>query len=303
MALHRSRQHRTQQPPRHGWVLRQPAQPGRHVWVGAEPELQPDAYAQHRRKGRPVVPPAAARWFPADRTAGATCGRGDAAGVVADAGGAPKPIYWASDEDYYVEVKDCDGNTIQTVDNYNAPASTPTPGPTDIDLSNYLLNPQFRFFIKQEFDSNDPIEGNELPSGTETLVANEGWYFDRNNNNSTMTVSFVDFNRGQTDVPNFPIRYLRQQTTSFGAAGETEKDICFPIKGVGTFANSEIVISFWAKAQTTGDAGTITLRVKQDFGSGGSPTAEREQIIDTIPLTTSWAQYTRTVTAANINGN
>ncbi len=226
----------------------------------------------------------------------------NAAGVVANALGVPKPIYWADDADYFIEVKDCDGNVIQTIDNYNAPSSTATPGATDVDLTNYLLNPQFRFFIQQEFDSDDPIEGNELPENTETLIANEGWFFDRNNNNSTMKITFETFDRGQTDVPNFPITYLRQQTTNIGAAGESIKDVVFPMKGVGSFADSDIVISFRARAQNTGDAGTIILSYEQDFGTGGSPSTNRKIVIDNVILTTSWSTVTKTVKVQDIIG-
>jgi len=226
----------------------------------------------------------------------------NAAGVVADALGAPKPIYWADDANYYVVVKDCDGNEIQTIDNYNAPSSSDTPSSSEVDYTNYILNPQFRFYIQQEFNSNDPVEGNELPQNTETLIANEGWFFDRNNNNSTMTITFEEFTNGQTDVPDFPVNYLRQTTTSYGAGSESLKDVVFPINGAGTFANEEIIISFWAKAQTIGDAGTIILSYEQDFGTGGSPSTDNKIIIDNIPLTTSWNQYEKTVTVQNING-
>lgn len=207
------------------------------------------------------------------------------AGVIADVGGNPKPIYWASDEDYYVEVFEglnATGTVIQTVDDYNSSlADFPTPAIEESNLTNYILNPQFRFFQEQTLNNST------LVSGSEVSIAEEGWFFYRDTANSTNQISFVEFAAGQTDVPYNPRYYLKFECSVAGA--ETRKDIVLPFRDVISFSGNATSHGWYVRSET-GSATTLQLVIRQNFGAGGS--AVVETILNTFTVTTSWTQIT-----------
>lgn len=72
------------------------------------------------------------------------------------------------------------------------------------------------------------------------------------------------------------------------------------IESVRTLANQTVTISFWAKANT----GTpkIAVELNQNFGSGGSPSAEVNTNAGQVTLSTAWARYSVTVANPSISG-
>lgn len=204
------------------------------------------------------------------------------AGVIADATGAPKPVYLENDEDYYIVVKDSAGDTIQTVENWNSDlAEFPTPGIEDANLTNYVLNPQFRYFVKQNW-TNDELD-------LATLIAHEGWYFFKANSTSTNQIDFIEFTVGQTEVPYNPKYYLRFNCT--GAAPETEKRILFKLRDVISFSGQTMSFSVWARSET-GAPTTMRLIVTQRYEL--SPVDEYDlTVIDTFTVPTTWTKLTK----------
>jgi hypothetical protein len=218
----------------------------------------------------------------------------NAAGVVATSAsnGAPKAIYWADDEDYYVVVKDSSGNVVQTIDNYNSPlADLPGPSVEEMEFTNYILNPQYRLLIKSKYENTD------LPSAVETPIAEEDWFFYRDTANSTNVIEYKEFTLGQTTVPNNPKYYLNFQCTSAGV--ELRKDVCVVLGDSTSFANEQLTFAFYAKSATVSSAQLI---LRQEFGTGGSPSAAVETILETFTLTTSFAQYSDTFIVPDITG-
>jgi len=207
------------------------------------------------------------------------------AGVIADDTGAAKPIYYADDEYYYIEVYrigEGPGDTpIQTIEHFNSPLlDFPTPSIESTNLTNYILNPQYRFYVEQSFANTD------LPAATEVSIAEEGWFFYRDTANSTNSISFEEFAAGQTDVPYNPKHYLYFQCSIAGT--ETRKDFVFPVEDAISFSNNRISFGIWARS-ASGSPTTLQLVLRQNFGAGGSSTVET--IIDTYTVTTSWDQY------------
>ncbi len=120
-----------------------------------------------------------------------------------------------------------------------------------------------------------------------------------NLNTSAVTVSRQTFTLGQTDVPNEPTFYCRWVVSSVantsGAVVPTHK-----IESVRTFAGQQVTVSFWAKADATKN---IAIEFAQNFGTGGSPSAEVTSIgVTKKQLTTSWQKITHTVTLPSITG-
>lgn len=73
----------------------------------------------------------------------------------------------------------------------------------------------------------------------------ERWYC--GHNGSTKTASIQEFSLGQTDVPGFPMNYLRTVVTSV-AGSQNCVFMQYPLDGVQTLAGKTATVTFWAKA-------------------------------------------------------
>lgn len=202
-------------------------------------------------------------------------------GVIADASGAAKPVFYANDEDYYVVVKDSAGGNIQTQDDWNSNmAFFPFPAIEDSNLTNYILNPQFRFFEKQNLTDSDLYAA--------SVIADEGWYFYKASSLSTNQIDYTEFTLGQTDVPYNPKYYLKFSCTAAGA--ETEKRILLRFKDVMSFSGETMSFGVWARSET-GVPSTLRLMVTQRYKT--TPTVDLDTtIIDTYTVPTTWTKLT-----------
>ena len=152
---------------------------------------------------------------------------------------------------------------------------------------NKIINGDFRF--------NSRVFTSNTTTGS--------YNFDRflqQNSGGTFTVTPQTFTAATAPVTGYEgINYLRGITASQSAAGDyaifTQR-----IEDVRTFANSTAVVSFWAKANT----GTpkIAVELSQNFGSGGSPSAQVNTPLGAVTLSTSWARYSVSVTVPSISG-
>jgi hypothetical protein len=111
------------------------------------------------------------------------------------------------------------------------------------------------------------------------------------------TVSRQAFVLGQTDVPGEPKYFFRHARTT--AATALNSVIFQPIESVRTFAGKTATVSFYAKA---GAAKTVRTRFVQNFGTGGTPSAQVDTYGTDITLTTAWQKYTATVALPSIAG-
>jgi len=112
----------------------------------------------------------------------------------------------------------------------------------------------------------------------------------------TTTISQQSFTLGQTDVPNEPKYYLRVAKSSGAASGDY---LSSKNESVRTFAGQATVISFYAKASAST---TLTPTIRQNFGTGGSPSSVNDAVKSDISVTTSWQKFTITHTFDSISG-
>ena len=115
---------------------------------------------------------------------------------------------------------------------------------------------------------------------------------------STKTTSRQTFTVGQTDVPNNPTYFARTVVTtnsaSNGFVANSQR-----IESVSTLAGKTATLTFYAKADS---AKNIALEPRQDFGTGGSPSAGVSGPVTTINLTTSWQKFSFTIAVPSITG-
>jgi hypothetical protein len=118
-------------------------------------------------------------------------------------------------------------------------------------------------------------------------------------NATASTQSRQAFALGQTDVPNEPEYFSRMVVSSVAGAGNLAA-LQQKIEGVRTFAGQAVTLSFWAKADASK---SMAVEFAQNFGSGGSPSAEVNALgVTTLALTASWQKFTVTATLPSISG-
>lgn len=118
------------------------------------------------------------------------------------------------------------------------------------------------------------------------------------NTGTTKTHSQQAFTLGQTDVPGNPEFYSRTVVSSVaGASNFCRKRQA--IEGVNTLSGETVTFAFWAKADAAKD---IALECVQNFGTGGSPSAEVTGIgVTTLSLSTAWQRFEVTVAIPSIS--
>jgi hypothetical protein len=116
---------------------------------------------------------------------------------------------------------------------------------------------------------------------------------------STATHSRQTFALGQTEVPGDPVYFSRTVVTSVAGTGNFVQK-SQRIEGVRTFAGRSARLSFSAKADA---ARPIAFELLQNFGTGGSPSAEVLAIgAQKVNLTTVWQRFSVTIALPSIAG-
>lgn len=151
---------------------------------------------------------------------------------------------------------------------------------------NALFNGNFDFWQR----------GSTITTTTGGAYIADRWRHELVGASGSITVSRQAFTLGQTAVPGEPEYYYRANQTAQPATSTTAAEQ--RIESVRSFAGQSITVSFYAKADA---AQTFELEVAQNFGLGGSPSAEVSLTQD-LSITTSWALYTATFTLASISG-
>jgi hypothetical protein len=120
------------------------------------------------------------------------------------------------------------------------------------------------------------------------------------NSGGSFTVTPQTFTPGAAPIATYEGRNFVQGVTATQSAAGDFAIITQRIEDVTRYAGTTVTISFFAKANT----GTpkIGVEVKQNFGSGGSPSATVSVPAGASTLTTSFARYSVSVAIPSISG-
>jgi hypothetical protein len=115
----------------------------------------------------------------------------------------------------------------------------------------------------------------------------------------TITQSRQDFTLGDTFGSNNPAFYPRQTVSGQSLASHAALTIQ-RVEGVRSYAGQTITILGWARRSS--GSGNMAVEPLQNFGTGGSPSAEVPGTGQTVTLTSSWAPFALTFSIPSITG-
>lgn len=131
---------------------------------------------------------------------------------------------------------------------------------------------------------------------TDNVYTIDRWYSgDGTGGSPARTLSQETFTLGQTDVPG-AYYYLRHNQT--GASTNGNASLVHKVEDVTRFDGQTVTFSFYAKADAAMD---VEFRFTQDFGTGGSPSAD-VSLFETVTIGTTWQRYTITKTLGSLSG-
>jgi hypothetical protein len=115
---------------------------------------------------------------------------------------------------------------------------------------------------------------------------------------ASVNITQQSFTLGQTDVPNNPKYYLKWEVT----AGNDNSRITQKIENVSTLTGETVTLSYWAKHSSGTLPTGIKSSLRQEFGSGGSPSSTVYVPSGNISLSSSWQKFTHTFTLPSVSG-
>lgn len=213
--------------------------------------------------------------------------------VILDAKGEAN-IYWATDEYYTIKLYDSGNNLIYTQNNYPVTGFTSAVPSQNYYTYNFIRNCQFAswsnstsyIFDSSYFTYND-------------FVADD-WYYGNNATGFQVNISRQTFALGDNSTGNNPTFFFRYQCNTTGTGG-TYNRLTQDLNSVQTLSGQEISVSLWMKG-SSGSPLSVSVSLVQNFGSGGSPSSDVTTSLLAATVTSSWTQFTGTVTLPSVTG-
>jgi len=116
----------------------------------------------------------------------------------------------------------------------------------------------------------------------------------------TNTYTPQTFTPGSAPVAGYEGSTYAQVAISGQSATSAYTQFVQKIEDVRTLAGQTATVSFWAKA--TSGTPKIATTIRQNFGTGGSPSAQVDTNYGSTTLSTSWARYTATIAIPSLSG-
>lgn len=156
-----------------------------------------------------------------------------------------------------------------------------------VDAGNLLPNGDMSAW-NQGTSFATPASGTEVADGITVLYDGTIGAFTLNRQDLPFNVS----------IEGNPKHFLRWDQSSAGLSS-TFRKIRIPLRQVTRLVGQNITASAWLKADS---ARSVTARIIQSFGTGGSPSAEVITASETWNVTTGWTKFDLSATPASILG-
>ena len=136
---------------------------------------------------------------------------------------------------------------------------------------------------------------------TSSTAGNYGFdRWDTARSGGTVTASSETFTLGAAPVAGIEAKNYQRTVTSGQSASSDYAVLVQKIEDVRSFAGQTVTVSFYARS----GSGTpkIGIELFQNFGTGGSPSADVSTALGAPTISTAWTRYTATVAIPSISG-
>lgn len=155
---------------------------------------------------------------------------------------------------------------------------------------NYIINPMFRFWQRNTTFS--------VAAGAGATKVCDGWLCTAGAT-SGATLSRQAHTIGQSEVPFEPQFFMRWAVTADAASTQILKH---HIEDVRTLAGRTVTLALLCKLSTAGTLTNLSVAAMQNFGSGGSPSADAGPSAQTFTPTSGWRVWPFTFEMPSISG-
>jgi hypothetical protein len=166
---------------------------------------------------------------------------------------------------------DGSGEVVSTGLDYNVINERPGP--------NYCINGNFDFWQRGASSASN---------GYQTADR-----FHTYSSGSSHVVSYQD----TAGTEAFQAKYFHRVVVTSVAGASNYSYTGHRIEDVRTFSNEPVTVSLWAKADSSKN---IAVEIRQNYGTGGSPSSTNTTHVETLALTSSWQQFTFTFDALDV---
>jgi len=197
------------------------------------------------------------------------------------------PIYGTDDEPYRVVITNSLGVTVRSFDPFPA-SDSGSPVIPDQEITNQIPNGQVNDALILEYSP--------VPASIENIVP--GHDFIKSNTSATDTLTVEQLTIGQSDIPAYP-QYQINYTCTGPGTSETTKDYIVYLSDPFAYSNTQMTAALSAVSATSNTLGILFV---QNFGTGGTPSAEVVTPIGTQALTPQEEAYDFTFQVPNASG-
>jgi len=160
---------------------------------------------------------------------------------------------------------------------------------------NFIINGGIEFDQRNASLVGSPVSG----TGSQTRdYFMDRWAISHDESTTSYDIYRGTFTDGQTQVPGEPRRYGHYEIDSTGSGG-TFVHVTQRIESARTLAGRSCSVSVWLR--TDADR-TVTMSLRQGFGTGGSPSSEVVAGSIAFSVTSSWKRFTATFNVPSISG-
>ena len=236
--------------------------------------------------------------------------------IIFDENGTEGPFYWKvdstnTDDTYFLQAFDSSNNLLWTIEDYS-PGTGGGGGTTTtyISVDNLIAN---NIFLNNVGNVASPTNSTDLlisPGNHQGFVSVTGatggavgpdTRFVKNITTAADSITFAPFIAGNNPLGTDVTPPVSIQYQSNLVVGETYKYFQFPIcANVKNLESQEMTFTCWVKCGS--GAPTLSVTLRQYFGSGGAPSADVIHSVGSQLLTTSWEKVDFNFTVPSIVG-
>ena len=201
---------------------------------------------------------------------------------------------------YYLEIRSSSGTLQETREAW--PNTMISSASQDNELQNFVPNGQFLAHTDIPATSANNNTAGRI-SAAVTTIANGGWTFERPSGSTA--IEFIRFHRyaSPITIPTGNPRYAVELEIQTADISDAFQDIRLKFRDVNKFSSAINTYTLYFEGQNvTGGNISVNLYAIRNFGTGGSPSTQTEELLDTFTFTSSVQSFNSSFSLASQTG-